>query len=1051
MAVTLAVLMAATTGVLAAAARLAFDIPAGEARLTLKQFAQQARREIVFPSLDSQRTNAIKGEFTVRDALDRMLQGTGLVAFEDGPTGGLVVQRRDDPNGAGAAPTGRRPASEMVKTPDRPSSPTSPVTDTRVIELSPFVVQSGSDVGYLASNTLAGSRLNTSLKDTPASISVFTSEFMADIGAYDLSEVVRYAVNVEYQLDDDRATAPNGNETVSGYQAFRVRGLKASAGQNYFRWSLPIETALLERIEDARGPNAVLFGIASPGGLINSSTKQPQFGRSFHQASLGAASFGSWRSTLDLNERVIPNRLALRFNAVANRTNSFRHWQYQETRIALLAAKVRLAEHTQLRAEFQHGQIDSNQPRSDNLLNNGFLTWIESGRPTNATQTASAAFGTTRLATGAATPHVTYVSNDGSVMAARGTLVTVNTSPLGTGTVLDRRYTDRSINVGGPAQDRFSRFNSVSAFLEQRLSRHTFLEAAFNHQDHVFDRYDPQVDTPQRLRGDPNQRLNDGAVNPFAGRLYLEGGWQRILSNEVTDTGRLTFSSEFEARRWGNYRVAALTEYERSFVGTASNREMWIDAATGLAAFNSAPENTANVAYRRTYPIERDWPTYTLNGPSRGGLFDHVYDPITQRTLSSAWFPSSGVSPKETYTTQKGYMVALQARYFDGRVIVAGGLRRDDLDEYQMGRRRDPRTNAWTSARNPAEADPAQGAIWSRNVGRNRTLGVVYHPLPALSFFYNQAENISLPARGQTRLPDSGIPGKPIPLEPPRGRGNDFGMGLDLFNGRLYTRATFYTTRGEHQSTTSPSPVNDANVRILDALYTSRLISADERETRLRTGTQDMFDHRSRGIELQVTANLSSAWRLQANYSSTDAVEENLFPSWRAWHIQNLQFLSKLNTAGVITSSGRTIPQEVDFYLNTASGLLEYTENDGGTKLGTRRHKTNLFTRYTFSSGWLKGAYAGGGWNYQSKLFTGLDPQGGPAWAPAFWRADLMAGYTLRWHKDRRLIFQANVYNVFDDRDALIIRYSWETGQKRIFRTVPQPPLTWRFNSTLEF
>src|SRR5688500_12882173 len=34
-----------------------------------------------------------------------------------------------------------------------------------VVELSPFVVNTDQDVGYLAGNTLAGSRLNTALKD----------------------------------------------------------------------------------------------------------------------------------------------------------------------------------------------------------------------------------------------------------------------------------------------------------------------------------------------------------------------------------------------------------------------------------------------------------------------------------------------------------------------------------------------------------------------------------------------------------------------------------------------------------------------------------------------------------------------------------------------------------------------------------------------------------------------------------------------------------------------------------------------------------------------
>jgi len=81
----------------AEAAKVKFDIPAGEAGTTLRQFAKQANREIIFPvqSVGAVRTAELKGEMTVREALDRLLSGTELAAFEDEKTGGLVVQRRE--------------------------------------------------------------------------------------------------------------------------------------------------------------------------------------------------------------------------------------------------------------------------------------------------------------------------------------------------------------------------------------------------------------------------------------------------------------------------------------------------------------------------------------------------------------------------------------------------------------------------------------------------------------------------------------------------------------------------------------------------------------------------------------------------------------------------------------------------------------------------------------------------------------------------------------------------------------------------------------------
>jgi iron complex outermembrane recepter protein len=64
------------------------------------------------------------------------------------------------------------------------------------VELSPFEVRADNDVGYQAANTTSGSRLNSRLKDTPASVSAFTPEFLSDIAATNLEEMLAHATNV---------------------------------------------------------------------------------------------------------------------------------------------------------------------------------------------------------------------------------------------------------------------------------------------------------------------------------------------------------------------------------------------------------------------------------------------------------------------------------------------------------------------------------------------------------------------------------------------------------------------------------------------------------------------------------------------------------------------------------------------------------------------------------------------------------------------------------------------------------------------------------------
>jgi outer membrane receptor for monomeric catechols len=223
---------------------------------------------------------------------------------------------------------------------------------------------------------------------------------------------------------------------------------------------------------------------------------------------------------------------------------------------------------------------------------------------------------------------------------------------------------------------------------------------------------------------------------------------------------------------------------------------------------------------------------------------------------------------------------------------------------------------------------------------------------------------------------------------------------------------------------------------------------------RTNVGGQGVFDFATKGIELQVTANATENWRFQVNYAHTDAVEENLFNEWKNWHALNLQYLSQFDIQNIRSSANRTIAEEIDFYLTTNNGLNQYTLNDGGTKLGNRKHKASAFTRYNFSSGWLRGFYIGGGYRYQSKMYTGLesDQNRREVWAPPVGEADAMAGYTVRGlQKGRRLSFQLNVFNVFDETDPIITRYNFATGEQRALGVKPREPLTWRFTTNFEF
>jgi TonB-dependent receptor len=103
------------------AAKNFFHVPAADAVVALKQFVEQSGREILY-SPDVVRgtmTNAVKGEFTPKNALDRMFVGTSLTATES-KGGILAVNGANDTNVPRAARkmAAERPGSVKPSPPD---------------------------------------------------------------------------------------------------------------------------------------------------------------------------------------------------------------------------------------------------------------------------------------------------------------------------------------------------------------------------------------------------------------------------------------------------------------------------------------------------------------------------------------------------------------------------------------------------------------------------------------------------------------------------------------------------------------------------------------------------------------------------------------------------------------------------------------------------------------------------------------------------------------------------------------------------------------------
>ena len=77
------------------------------------------------------------------------------------------------------------------------SSSPSADDNEEVVKLTPFEVSATTDRGYQATETLAGTRIRTDLKDVGGGLSVYTKGFLQDIGATDNATLLQYTTNAE--------------------------------------------------------------------------------------------------------------------------------------------------------------------------------------------------------------------------------------------------------------------------------------------------------------------------------------------------------------------------------------------------------------------------------------------------------------------------------------------------------------------------------------------------------------------------------------------------------------------------------------------------------------------------------------------------------------------------------------------------------------------------------------------------------------------------------------------------------------------------------------
>jgi iron complex outermembrane receptor protein len=210
---------------------------------------------------------------------------------------------------------------------------------------------------YFDAGSGGATKTDTPLREVPQAVRIVTRQFIDDLSALRLDDVLDYVAGVSRQNNfggswDNVAMRGFAGHENTGMSLLR-NGMAANRGFN-----APRDMANVERLEFLKGTMGALYGISEPGGTVNIETKQPRFNAAAHSVEAYYGSYNYKRLALDstgpLNgtadtSTTTPATLAYRLNVSVEDKDSFRDHVHSRRELLAPALAWKLDADTLLR------------------------------------------------------------------------------------------------------------------------------------------------------------------------------------------------------------------------------------------------------------------------------------------------------------------------------------------------------------------------------------------------------------------------------------------------------------------------------------------------------------------------------------------------------------------------------------------------------------------------------------------------------------------------------------------------------------------------------
>ncbi len=1029
-----------------------------------------------------------------------------------------------------------------------------------ILTLSPFVVTSSSDVGFVAASSLAGGRIATALKDTPVAYSVITSEFLEAMNLTDAAQAAAWTVNSQHDVSDGNNQALSGASPITNVR-LRATGTNAPT-RNFFPFLITPDSYNLDRVDFARGPNAVLFGAGGIGGTVNSVSKSALPGKSLDALKLQVGSYNKLRFTYDINRSFDDKKGAVRVNVMKDTSDTWRDNEWTDRWGVALAAKYNFTNKLSIRIE---GEITERQEnKSLTAIRDRLSSWdgttTFNGIPAVAlTQAQRSAAGVSavfpmRWVQNAGFPSGTLLNfantHYSAALGQNGTLANtgrINGVPIITPgfSLNDTAVVD---DYTGIPSDRWAAIQRGSPFFTPPSREQTTLWSShiptFSEEGKdlaLYLNYQLGDNLFFEVAGDTNQseRVANAAMRRGAVDLYID--LQQTLPNGMANPGYLHPYTEFmEYRNIRNdyvQNVRAQAIYSREFnkgwfngkmnfslMGGINLERSEARARTLLLPLTEARVGSGPTAINYTGLDGRSWVDnieYSEFGVYTRLYLDQAnrdYQPAGETPLTIV-NPVTGatqqITPKWMYDTRrvdnnrnglkkyKYFQTAANLTLFHNKLILIGAFRRDYAEfgeervvqpgyekpgwdgnsiTFRQAAPADYQTLMY-SPRNsagvitgPAVSAAARPILKTNNINIGNplytndrfqddynapyvnpvidtwTMGGVYNIRPWLGVYANRSQTFSL--QGALTKIDGSL------VDPTASIGDDYGIRVTLPNGKLSINLGRFTSDQDKNAFNQRFDFRDSYNRIANAPVIGDLSPTGRNQRNVGSFPDNVYDTTTRhveGYELEITANLTSAWRLLFNVAKTEGVNSNQSPDTIAYFASQ-DAVSRL----ILADAGVLIDAQQNASINpiyNSPTLINQTRVqlavDGWNTIedvlkpniisvpqpvnGISKWVGNISTDYRFSSGRLKGLRVGGGVRYRGPMGVGYrgsdtiisptnplvpidDPTVNgttPVMSDDQWITTASLSYTFKLKQQRSLRLDLNIDNLLNDKEVV--------------------------------